>query len=139
MSNHARPLLLGYIRADAMRNGTQLDVVKGQLEAFADREAFSLGTIYVAHGDAPAAFHAVVTEVAGDETAWGVVVPDLRHVTVVEQLVLNRHEAGARVAVLAASFSPRADGPGVGTPTRARPVVPPRPHVSSSHSTNSLK
>jgi len=139
MSNHARPLLLGYIRADAMRSGTELDGVKGQLEAFADREEFSLGTVYVAHGDAPAAFHALVTEVTRDETAWGVVVPDLRHVTVVEQLVLTRHEAGARVAILAASFSPRADGPGVGTPTRARPVVPPLPDVSSSRSTSSLK
>ena len=25
MSNHTRPLLLGYIRADALRNGTEVD------------------------------------------------------------------------------------------------------------------
>lgn len=127
MSSHPRPLLLGYIRADALRNGTEIDGVKAQLEAFAEREQFSLGTVYVAQGDAPAAFHALMTEVTRDETAWGVVVPDLRHVTVVEQVVLTRHEDGSRVPVLTATFTPRADGPGVGSPTRARPVVPPRP------------
>jgi hypothetical protein len=125
MSNHTRPLLLGYIRADALRNGTEIDGVKAELEAFAEREDFSLGTVYVSRGDAPAAFHALMTEVTRDETAWGVVVPDLRHMTVVEQVVLTRHEDGARVAILAATFTPRADGPGVGSPTRARPVVPP--------------
>jgi len=125
MSNHPRPLLLGYIRADALRNGTEIDGVKAELEAFAEREDFSLGTVFVSQGDAPAAFHALMTEVTRDETAWGVVVPDLRHVTVVEQVVLTRHEDGARVAILTATFSPRADGPGGGSPTRARPVVPP--------------
>jgi hypothetical protein len=125
MSNHPRPLLLGYIRADVLRNGTEVEDVKAQLEAFAEREEFSLGTVYVAQGDAPAAFHALMTEVIRDETAWGVVVPDLRHVTVVEQVVLTRHQDGAQVRVLTATFSPRADGPGVGSPTRARPVVPP--------------
>jgi len=127
VSNHPRPLLLGYIRADALSNGTEIDGVKAQLEAFAEREQFSLGTVYVAQGDAPAAFHALMTEVTRDETAWGVVVPDLRHVTVVEQVVLTTHEDGPRVPVLTATFSPRADGPGVGSPTRARPVVPSRP------------
>ena len=125
MSNHTRPLLLGYIRADALRNGAGIDGAKAELEAFAEREDFSLGTVYVAQGDAPAAFHALMTEATRDETAWGVVVPDLRHVTVVEQVVLTRHEDGARVPILTATFTPRADGPGVGSPTRARPVVPP--------------
>jgi hypothetical protein len=128
---HRWPVLLGYIRADVLRNGTELDGVKAELEAFADREGFRLGTVYVAHGDAPTAFHALMTEVTADETAWGVVVPDLRHVTVVEQLVLTRHEDGARAAILAASFFPLADGPGVGSPTRARPVVPPFPNAGS--------
>jgi hypothetical protein len=130
MSNHPRPLLLGYIRADALRNGTEIDGVKAELAAFAEREDFSLGTVYVAQGDAPAAFHALMTEVTRDETAWGVVVPDLRHVTVVEQVVMTRHEDGARVAILTATFIPRADGPGVGSPTRARPVFPSAPNGS---------
>lgn len=134
MSNHPRPLLLGYIRADALRNGAEIDAAKAQLEAFAEREEFSLGTVYVAQGDAPAAFHALMTEVTRRESTWGVVVPDLRHVTVVEQVVLTRHEDGALVPILAARFSPRADGPGVGTPTRARPVVPSPPNGSGSQS-----
>jgi hypothetical protein len=106
MSNHPRPLLLGYIRADVLTNGTELDGVRAQLADFAAREEFILGTVYVAQDDAPAAFHALMTDVTRNETAWGVVVPDLRHVTVVEQLVLTRHEDGARVAILTASFSP---------------------------------
>ena len=119
MSNQPRPVLLGYVRADVLRSGSELPDVKAQLEAFADREAFSLGTVYVERGEQPGAFHALMTEVTRDEAAWGVVVPDLRHVTIVEQLVLTRHENGARTPVLAANFSPRAGGPGVGPPTCA--------------------
>jgi hypothetical protein len=127
MTNRPRPLLLGYVRADALRDSTEIDGAKAQLEAFAEREEFSLGTVYVAQGDAPAAFHALIAKVTRDEAAWGVVVPDLRHLTVVEQVVLNRHEDGALLPILTAAFTPRADGPGVGSPTRAGPVVPPLP------------
>ena len=116
MTAHTRPLLLGYIRADLLRDRADLPRVEAQLEAFAHREAFSLGAVYVERGSAPAAFEALMTEVTRDETTHGVVVPDLRHVTVVEQLVLTRHEAGARTAVFTASFTPRSGGPGVGTP-----------------------
>ena len=116
MSNHPRPVLLGYVRSDVLRNGTELPHATAQLEAFADREEFSLGTVYVEQGDAPGAFHALMTEMTGDETAWGVVVPDLRHMTVVEQLVMTRHESGARTPVLVAAHSPLAGGPGVGSP-----------------------
>jgi hypothetical protein len=133
MSYHARPLLLGYIRADVLRNGAELPRMEAQLEAFADREQFSLGTVYVERGRAPGAFQALMAEVTFDEAVWGVVVPDLRHVTVVEQLVLSGHEAGAHTAVLAAAFTPRAGGPGVGFQTRARSAVPPFPSASDDH------
>ena len=125
----ARPLLLGYIRADVLRNGTGLPQAEAQLEAFAEREEFSLGTVYVERGDAPGAFEALMAEITRDEAAWGVVVPDLRHLTVVEQLILSRHEEGASTAILAASFTPRTGGPGVGSPTRARSCLStaPRP------------
>ncbi len=116
MTAHARPLLLGYIRADVLRDRSDLPSVEAQLEAFAHREAFSLGTVYVERGSAPGAFEALLAEVTRDETTHGVVVPDLRHVTVVEQLVLTRHEDGARTAIFAASFTPRSGGPGVGAP-----------------------
>ena len=112
----ARPLLLGYIRADLVRNRADLPRVEAQLEAFAHREAFSLGAVYVERGSAPGAFDALMTELARDETTHGVVVPDLRHVTVVEQLVLTRHEEGARTAIFTANFTPRSGGPGVGSP-----------------------
>jgi hypothetical protein len=125
--NRARPVLLGYIRADVLGNGTGLPQAKAQLQAFAEREDFSLGTVYVKRGDAPGAFDALMAEVTRDETAFGLVVPDLRHLTVVEQLILSRHEEGASMAVLAASFTPRTGGPGVGSPTRARSAFPPFP------------
>jgi len=128
MIDHARPTLLGYIRADLLKNGTELPDVRAQLEAFTDREEFCLGTVYVAQGDAAAAFHALMGEVSRDEAARGVVVPDLRHVTVVEQLVLTSYEDAARTAIFTASFTPRAGGPGVVTPNRARPAVPPLRH-----------
>lgn len=123
----ARPLLLGYIRADVLRNGTELPEAEAQLETFAEREYFSLGTVYVEQGGAPGAFHALMAEVTRDEAAFGVVVPDLRHLTVVEQLILSGHEEGASTAVLAANFTPRAGGPGVGSPIRARSAFPPHP------------
>ena len=131
MSNLARPLLLGYVRRDVLRDGTELPQVTAQLEAFADREEFSLGTVYVAEADGSAAFHALMAEVLREEAAWGVVVPDLRHMTVVEQLVLSCYEHGSRTAIFAA-FSPHAGGLGAGSLTRARPVVPPLPSASSS-------
>jgi hypothetical protein len=112
MTHHVRPVLLGYIRADVLRDRADLPDVEAQLEAFAHREAFSLGAVYVERGSAPGAFDALMTEVARDEATRGVVVPDLRHVTVVEQLVLTRHEEGARTAVFSASFTPRSGGPG---------------------------
>jgi hypothetical protein len=136
MISHPRPLLLGYIRADVLRNGAELPRVEAQLEAFAVREDFSLGTVYVERGHAPGAFHALMAEVTRDQTAWGVVVPDLRHVTVVEQLVLSGHEAGAHTAVLAANFTPRAGGPGVGFQTRARSALPLFPDASDDDVTH---
>lgn len=116
MSN--APLLLGYIRADVLRSRTELPQVEDQLRACADREDFSLGTVYVERGGNPGAFHALMAEVGREEAAWGIVVPDLRHVGVVEQLILNRHEAGARMAVLVANVSPRPGGPGAVQPAR---------------------
>jgi hypothetical protein len=130
VNTHLRPILLGYIRADVLRNGTELPRMEAKLEAFAAREEFTLGTVYVEKGTAPAAFQTLMGEVTRDEAAWGVLVPDLRHVTVVEQLVLTRHENGARTPVLVANFTPRAGGPGAGSPARVRPAFPPVPHTS---------
>src|SRR3954471_17909296 len=120
MSNHPQPLLLGYIRADLLKDRTELPGVEEQLAAFAAREAFSLGAVYVERGSAPGAFEALMDDLGRDESAHGVVVPDLRHLTVSEQLVMTRHEEGARTAVFTANFTPRAGGPGVGAPDPRR-------------------
>jgi hypothetical protein len=127
MSDHTRPTLLGYIRTDVLRNGTELPRIEAELQAFADTEEFSLGTVYIEQGCASGAFHALMTEMGRDEGARGVVVPDLRHLTVLEQLVLSRHADGARTAIFAASIPSRAGGPGVKSQNRARPAVPPVP------------
>ena len=124
MSFQDPPVLLGYIRADLIRNGIELPQVKAQLEAFADREKFSLGGVLVAEGDDSATFSALV-EVARDEAAWGIVVPDLRHLTDVEQRVLARDADGGRTAIFAAALRPHAGGPGGSSQTRARPAVTP--------------
>lgn len=125
MSSHVRPVLLGYIRADVLHSSTAIPRLEAELQAFADTEEFSLGTVYVEQGEASAAFHALMTEISRDEANRGVVVPDLRHLTVLEQLVLTRHVDGARTAIFSARIPPHAGGPGVMSPHNARPAVPP--------------
>jgi hypothetical protein len=117
MNGNPRPLLVGYIRAAALPRRTYISRVAADLEAFAIREAFSLGTVFVEWDEGPAAFHAVLEEVDRDETAWGVVVPDLRHVADEERLVMRRQQEGyAETAVLVANVSPRSGGPGAVSP-----------------------
>ena len=113
-----RPLLLGYIRADVFRSRVDLSRVEAQLRECADHEDFCVGTVYVEQRHVPGAFHALMAEVDREEAVWGIVVPDLRHVGAVEQLILNRHEAGSRLAVLAARVPPRPGGPGAAQPPR---------------------
>ena len=84
-SHHVRPTLLGYIRADVLRDGAEIPRMEAQLQAFADTEEFSLGTIYVEQRNASGAFHALMAAMGRDDAARGVVIPDLRHLTVVEQ------------------------------------------------------
>lgn len=112
MSPFLRPLLLGYIRWDVLRRGTDLPTVEAQLEAFASSEKYSLGTIYIEKGSSPGAFDALMTEAIRDENTWGVVIPDLRHLTEDEHAVLRGHNGGAHTPILVAS-SRRAGGPGV--------------------------
>ncbi|MEO7351620.1 MAG: hypothetical protein ABIW17_06950 [Marmoricola sp.] len=113
MSDHTPPLLLGYIRADVLTSRTDLPEVEAELEAFADREGFNLGTVYVAQGKTPGAFHALLAEVNRNEAAWGVVVPDLRHVTYEDHLLMRSHQRdGAKSAILVAHFCPHSGGPG---------------------------
>jgi hypothetical protein len=105
MTNHPRPVLLGYIRADVLRSATMVRRVQTQLASFAHREAFSLGTVYVAKDAGAGVFHSLMDELALDDAAWGVVVPDLRHLTVVEQLILRVRGDASRWPLLIANHS----------------------------------
>jgi hypothetical protein len=113
-----RPLLLGYIRTDALGGREDLSPVEARLRECADREDFCLGTVYVEQRHDPGAFHALMAEASREEAVWGIVVPDLGHLGTVEQLILDRHEAGCRMAVLVADVAPRAGGPGATQPAR---------------------
>lgn len=104
MSNHPRPVLLGYIRADRLASAAELRRVEAALATFAHREQFSLGTVYVEKGTTAGVFQALMGALARDD-AWGLVVPDLRHLTVVEQLVLNGSDGG-RTPVVVATHGP---------------------------------
>jgi hypothetical protein len=127
MSHEPRPVLLGYIRADVLRSPATAERAEAQLVDFADREEFSLGTVYVERGDLAAAFHSLMAELVHDDTVWGLVVPDLRHLADGEQQVLRRHAEGVRTRIVVANFSPRSGGPGAESPARARSAVPPPP------------
>lgn len=132
MSNLVRPTLLGYIRADVLNSHTEIRTTEAELHAFAEAEEFSLGTIYIERGIASGAFHALMSEMRCQEAARGLVVPDLRHVTVLEQLVLARHEDGARTPIFAARVPSGLGGPGAKSPSRARPAVPALPDEDES-------
>lgn len=105
MSNNPRPVLLGYIRADVLRSAGRIRRVQAQLASFAHREVFSLGTVYVETGTGGGVFHSLMDELTHDDSAWGVVVPDLRHLTVVEQLVLTTRGEVSATPVLVANHS----------------------------------
>ncbi|GAB3267090.1 hypothetical protein [Nocardioides dilutus] len=125
MTELPRPMLLGYIRADVLTNGSDIAQAEAELRSFVEREELSLGTVYVEQGDPPGVLHSLLTELTRDKAAFGLVIPDLRHLTVVEQLILARHDQGASAIVLPAHFTPRAGGPGVCFPPHARSVFPP--------------
>jgi hypothetical protein len=108
VSDHPRPLLLGYIRADVLTTCDELTRAKGRLAAFAGTEGFTLGTVYVERGDAaPDAFQALVDEIRHLEDAWAVAVPDLRHLADGERRLMRRNRRDdAGVCVLVAALAP---------------------------------
>ena len=127
MSNRPRPVLLGYIRADVLGSSTPVERVEAQLFEFADREEFSLGTLYVERGTAAAAFHSLMTELAHDDAGWGVLIPDLRHLTDGERQVLSGHDQGDQTRIVVASFIPLPRAAEPAPPARARSALPPPP------------
>lgn len=106
MSSYPRPVLLGYIRADVLGGATPIRRVEAELATFADREEFTLGAIYVEKGTRAGVFDSLMDKLTQDDSTWGVVVPDLRHLTVIEHLVLSRRGDGAQTPVVVASHTP---------------------------------
>ncbi|MFC5731071.1 MULTISPECIES: hypothetical protein [Nocardioides] len=106
MNSYPRPVLLGYIRADVLASTAEIRRVEAKLVTFAGREDFSLGTVYVERGTRAGVFDSLMDELAHDDSAWGLVVPDLRHLTIIEQLVMRRHDHGAQTKVVVASHCP---------------------------------
>jgi len=116
MPPRPRPLLLGYIRASVVATAIELRRMEHELEAFVEREEFSLGTVFVERGSTPGAFHALMDALGRDESVRGVLIPDLRHLSSDEQLILSRHEQGSRTPVLVVNFVPLAGGPDAASP-----------------------
>jgi len=62
---NTRPLVLGYIRADALTTDHEVAQCTADLAGFADREGYALSTVYVERTEkVPAAFEALMTEAA---------------------------------------------------------------------------
>jgi hypothetical protein len=107
MRSSPRPLLLGYIRAQVLGSRVELPGVEEQLSAFADRENFCLGTVYVERGSPPGAFRELLLELERDETAFGIVVPGLHHLTSSERQIVGAAQHGAGLRILVAHLGPR--------------------------------
>ncbi len=60
-----RPLVLGYLRADALATDRELALSTADLAGFAERQGYTLGTVFIERTDrVPAAFEALMTEAA---------------------------------------------------------------------------
>lgn len=94
MSALPRPLLLGYIRAGLLGGDLEVERAEARMQAFATREEYCLGAVYVEWGVHPGAFDALITELSRDETIRGFVIPDQQHITAEEEQVLRQHGDG---------------------------------------------
>jgi nucleotide-binding universal stress UspA family protein len=103
MTDHTRPLLLGYLRKYPTMSDAELELAKKRLAEFAEREGFALGTVYVEHlHNDPAAFDALI-EAANRYEVTAVVVPTAIHLSPVGALQSKKarleRETGARVLI----------------------------------------
>jgi hypothetical protein len=83
-----RPILLGYIRAD-MLGTADVAAATDRLETFASNEKYTLGTVYIEQGTDTSALEALLDEAERSEDAWGLVVPDGRHLSSTEDWVTD--------------------------------------------------
>jgi hypothetical protein len=107
MTDHNRPLLLGYVLRHLLLSDEELAAVKERLERFAAEEGYAMGTVYVeVSARVPAAFEALIEAVNRYEVT-AVVVPSLLHLAALSA-VSNIKETferatGARVVVASPS------------------------------------
>lgn len=79
MTDHSKPLLLGYVRKHLLMSEDELADTKERLAYFASVEGFALGTVYVENVETvPAAFEALLDAVNRYQVT-AVVVPSMRH------------------------------------------------------------
>ena len=58
----------------------------------------------------------LMTELAHEDAAWGVVIPDMLHLTDGVQQVLSGHYEGVQTRILVVNFSLRSGGAGAASP-----------------------
>lgn len=79
MTDHTRPLLLGYARRDLYLSGQHIHRVKQEFAAMAKAEGYTMGSVYIEDPDtAPAAFDALVESVNRYDITT-VLLPEWRH------------------------------------------------------------
>lgn len=105
LTDHTRPLLLGYLRRHLLMTEEELCYTKERLEHFAQVEGFAMGTVYVEEVDrSPAAFQALIDAVNRYEVT-AVVIPSMLHLAVLSApAAIKDHferATGARIVVAA--------------------------------------
>jgi hypothetical protein len=103
MTDHTRPLLLGYLRKQLLTTENELEDTKERLAHFAALEGFAIGTVYVEEAEtSPAAFEALI-EAVNRYDVTAVVLPSMLHFAVLgaPATIKNHfeHLTGARVMV----------------------------------------
>lgn len=74
-ADYVRPVVLGYLNADPLTTDRELALGTAELAAFAEREGYALGTVFVERsGKVPVAFEAMLSE-AGRVGARAIVMP----------------------------------------------------------------
>jgi hypothetical protein len=82
MSDHARPVGLGYLRVHLLMTAAELELTRERLASFAQAEGYALAGVFVERVDtAPSAFHALVNAVKRHDDRE-VLVPSTRHLAV---------------------------------------------------------
>jgi hypothetical protein len=82
MTDRIRPLVFGYICEDALTGEEPLASAEARLEEFAHSEGFTLGTTFIERRNGrPWAFDALMQEIRRGDEAWGIVIPDVGHLS----------------------------------------------------------